>query len=91
MSTRQDGETAYTPSAMLKLKKGGKMSLKDFKGTFFKAKMWFELYAFNAIFLITCLRTNYCKVVDAICVLAGITVNVKCLTTLSLHQGRGKH
>lgn len=40
--------------------------------------MCFKSDAFDAIFIITCKQTNYYEIVDAICVLAGATVNVKC-------------
>lgn len=39
--------------------------------------MCFKFEAFDAIFMIPCMQKNYYKVVDAICVLTGATVNVK--------------
>lgn len=44
----------------------------------FKVEMCFKFDSFDAIFMITCMQTNYCKIVDAICVLTSATVNVKC-------------
>lgn len=40
--------------------------------------MYFRFDAFDAVFRITCMQANYYKIVDAMCVLTGATVNVKC-------------